>query len=83
MTSSRLFSATCRLHSSISHPLPPQHNAQHNHMTIQSSQTNLWELLEAVAIMGILRRVHRSYFSSIQITVLNGVLGSENMINQL
>lgn len=56
-------------------------------MTVKPSQTySSWELLEDVsgpAIMGILRRVHESYFSSVQITVLNGVLGSENMINQL
>lgn len=63
----------------------PQCIAQSHDSKILSNQL-LWELLEAVsglAIMGILRRVHKSYFSSVQITVLNGVLGSENMINQL
>lgn len=63
----------------------PQCIAQSHDSKILSNQL-LWELLEAVsgpAIMGILRRLHKSYFSSVQITVLNGVLGSENMINQL
>lgn len=40
------FSASCNWHSAISHPLPPLHNAQQkNHMTVQSSQTNLREVL--------------------------------------
>lgn len=56
--------------------LAPLCIAQSHHMTVKSSQTNLWELLKAAAITGNLRRAHKSYFSSVQITVLNGVLGS-------
>lgn len=63
----------------------PQCTAQSHDSKILSHRL-LRELLEAVsgpAIMGILRRVQKSYFSSVQITVLNGLLDSENMINQL
>lgn len=63
----------------------PQCIAQSQDSKILSDRL-LWELLEAVSgspITGILSRIHKSYFSSVQITVLNGVLGSENMINQL
>lgn len=46
----------------------PQCMAHSHHMTVKSSQSNLWELLEALAIMGILGRARKDYSSSVQIT---------------
>lgn len=65
------FSTSCNWHSAISHPLPPLHNAQQKkditwqYNPLKPTYGKFYGAVSTLAIMGILRRSHKSYSSSI------------------